>query len=447
MKKLYAIILFLGFLLPLEAQTTSKKSYVVEEEQFMEQQLIDAKNCFFKKQEDVSRLWKLNLIDLLNTSTVISDPIIGIKSGLSLGYERRLGVGRSLDINLGASSNIFRSNKSNQEESLYSDYHGDSYGVEFSIAHKLYLFKKENIARGLSGNNLSGIYTSVLLGIDWESHTYDATYVQGAEPVISNTVELMSIQTKYQEIEYSTSFNLGIQRQFTKNGFFDFHIGTGLRRTTVPFYDYHIINGKPTQFRMLNGKPVSEIEWGALFNYNLSLGFTLDNQEIRELPKDCSVFEYHTNKQRIIKLSLINPNKLFNQDFFEGRLTAGIEQKISNSVFSINANINYFFSVLLSDIDIDGVAYGVVEPRYYYDLKKRMAQGKTGNSFSANYVGLRSRFGLRKGKHLAIAPVWGIQRQFFKHLLFDYKVGPELFLARNDKDIRFFSELKIGLAF
>lgn len=91
-----------------------------------------------------------------------------------------------------------------------------------------------------------------------------------------------------------------------------------------------------------------------------------------------------------------------------------------------------------------------LNPRYYYDLKQRQLVGKTGNSFSANYVGLRSE--LVFDRTISIAPVWGLQRQFFKRFLFDFSVGaerihsfPHSFPRR--RGWNFFSELRIGIAF
>ena len=86
-------------------------------------------------------------------------------------------------------------------------------------------------------------------------------------------------------------------------------------------------------------------------------------------------------------------------------------------------------------------------PRYYYDLKKRQSLGKTGNSFSANYIGIRSK--LVFDRTIGIAPVWGLQRQFFKRFLFDFSAGPErVHNFIDDKNVwNFFSELRIGIAF
>ena len=277
------------------------------------------------------------------------------------------------------------------------------------------------------------MYVGLMLGVDWE-------HIISADVRTNSSTE--SSQFKFEKFDYFTGINLGIQKQFTKNGFFDFRIGTGLQRKKSSLYN--LTDGQ--------SNPIQTIDWRALYNYELGIGLTLDNKQIKELPTDCSVFEYHTNKKRIIKLGLINPDNILDQEVFNGAFNIGIETKISTSPFSINANLNYDFRLHFDGLDVLGDLSFDLEPRYYYNLKKRKVQGKTGNSFSANYIGFRSKVNFGIIRSVGFAPVWGIQRQFFKRFLFDYKLGPEWLIETQyapapDKDIRFFSELKIGLAF
>lgn len=428
MKILYLIMLSFIFLQPLQAQLTTEKKYIVDSEQTEKQRLVEAKNCFFKTQDDVHSLWKFNFIDLLNTNINSVNPTRIIEGGLEVGYERRIGVGRSLNITLNSSFENGRLSKSSQIGSNLLDYHSEKYGVEFSLEHRWYLNKRKNIKAGLSGNNLSGTYVSLLVGGDWESLALDEFNNANSIP--------RSIQGKVKTFTYFTGINLGIQKQFTKNGFFDFRVGTGIQRMESNSL-FLIRDGQSSP------RPTT-VDWDGLFNYELGLGLTLENKQIKELPTDCSVFEYHTNKTWLLKLGLTNPVNIFDKEFFHGAFNLGIEKKIRTSPFSLNINLNYDFILFYENPEFEGKWSLDLEPRYYYNLKKRMAQGKTGNSFSANYIGLRSKFDFFR-EVFTISPIWGIQRQFFKRFLFDYKLGPEWHTQFNE--VGFSSELKIGLAF
>ncbi|MFK7984157.1 MAG: hypothetical protein AB8G86_29550 [Saprospiraceae bacterium] len=101
----FFLLLFNQF--SITAQTVSYSEEVGTLEQ---QQLVDAKNCFFKNQESVSRIWKLNVIDLLNTEVNFSELIIELETGLGIGYEQRLKTGWSLNFSLDGSLFTARSN-------------------------------------------------------------------------------------------------------------------------------------------------------------------------------------------------------------------------------------------------------------------------------------------------------------------------------------------------
>lgn len=439
MKILKTTIIFLSFLLPLQGQITSNKNYAIEEEQFMKQQLVDAKSCFFKTQEDISRVWKFNGIDLLNTSFNFTDPIKESDNGIEISFEQKITTGLSINTSVRGYLMTF---KLDQKNTTPTDFLRVEYGVVFSVESRWYFQKRKQIRKGKSGDNLSGIYLSLLAGIDRSRSTYEQYYFKqnpsntGVLPVLLGTSKGgLSIR--------STVFtaNIGIQKQFAKNGFFDLKFGFGLKEGQYDSFTQHI--GE----RSLTEHSKGSFTVGTL---DLGLGFVIDNHVDKELPKDCAIFEYHTNKNRLFKISTINPIRFLKFKRLKGEFTIGVEQKIRQSPFSMNLNIvGKVWIYPDANTSSEAVIYGEVEPRFYYNLKKRMAQGKTGNSFSANYIGLRSKYQFNYDEYFGLAPVWGVQRQFFKRLLFDYKLGPELRINsfNKNKNILFFSELKIGLAF
>ena len=70
------------------------------------------------------------------------------------------------------------------------------------------------------------------------------------------------------------------------------------------------------------------------------------------------------------------------------------------------------------------------EPRYYYNLKKRIAYGKSANNLSANYVSLLNGFDFYKnsngdfqGSKRHTGLVYGVQRRLVKNGFFDVNAG------------------------
>lgn len=444
----YSYLLFLlSYCYIVQAQTDSEQFYAVDLKQEKKQKLVDARYCFFKTQEEVSRLWKFNVIDLLNTSYNFSDPIRQSENGIGLSFEQKINTDWSVNTSLSGGLIKIDSDDSNTEFSNYADLDDTSYRYELSVEPRWYFRKKRQVRKGYSGDNLSGGYISLLLGLDKERSTYKYQYIDFIEALYPNPFilpaqeRITSVKSDY--ISSNTFFllNFGWQYQFARNGFFGMKWGGGAKKKVVKNLFYEV-NGE--------AYPRSNIaEWKPNFRYDVELGFAIDNHVAKELPKDCTIFEYHIPQNRLFKMTLSNPFRFFNTDYFEGETTIGIEQKIRQSPFSVNLSMVSAVSVLLEDRTTNTRIDWEVEPRYYYDLKKRMAQGKTGNSFSANYIGIRSKFRFDNRKSFAIAPIWGLQRQFFKHILFDYKLGPEWRLEHKskDKDILFFSELKLGVAF
>ena len=442
MQQFFTLITFLFVFSPISVLSQTV-SYTEEVGELEEQQFVDAKNCFLKQQESVSHIWKLNVADLLNTEVNFLDPIVGIETGIGIGYEQRLKTGWSLDFTLNGS--ILKGDlNDNQNNTLpsSSNFNLIQGRIEFSIEPRWYFKKKKQVALGLSGDNLSGPYLGLQFGLDLEKSNSSITSdpsnpLPGLEGALFGLFE-SDRESKITNRIFTQTLNIGLQQQFSKNGYFDIKIGAGLRRNRVK---YSVLNTNGQFF-----PSSSETIRGIDLNYQLGLGFALGNNKKKEEISDCQVFEYHEDRKRLLKLSIVtNPNFAFIYKSFEAIFAAGIEQKIGDSPLSINANLIYLASIPFAEN-----RWSVeLEPRYYYDLKKRQRLGKTGNSFSANYVGLRSE--LVFDRTFGIAPVWGLQRQFFKRFLFDFAAGPERIhdfsssTERNGWSI--FSELRIGLAF
>ncbi len=432
MQQFFSLVLF--FLLFSQflgqAQTIS---YAEETGTLEEQKLVDAKNCFFKNQESVSHIWKMNVVDFLNTEVDFISPIIGAETGLGIGYEKRLTTGWSLNFALNGSLLKGQLNdKQSSSLSAFSNVNTTVLGVAFSIEPRWYVKKKKQVAQKLSGDNLSGMYLGLQFGLDIEKSNVNFTLTPNN--TISGLEGFTEIGSEITNRLFIQTVNVGLQQQFSKNGYFDIKVGAGLQR------NQEIINSLDIDGQLIPSQSVTT--WKTILNYQLGLGFVIGNNEPKTEIPNCQVFEYHEDAKRLLKLSVINPTNLLSSEGIQSIITAGIEQKIGASPLSLNANIIFD----ASPGRINRFSFEL-EPRYYYDLKKRQLAGKTGNSFSANYIGLRSE--LLFDRRLGIAPVWGLQRQFFKRFLFDFSAGPERvydFLTERN-GWSFFSELRIGVAF
>jgi hypothetical protein len=158
-------------------------------------------------------------------------------------------------------------------------------------------------------------------------------------------------------------------------------------------------------------------------------------------------YQAMTTQTHHLKLDLFNLVTKADERDIVGEIRIGYEQKIAKSTFSIN--IEGLFSpyrlknseILRGSIDVattTGKRFGVtLEPRWYYDQKKRIANGKSGNNLLGNYLSFEMLYqnqGVTK-RHIdnttslydiqsfTFTPLWGTQQQFSKRIFYDFKLG------------------------
>lgn len=107
------------------------------------------------------------------------------------------------------------------------------------------------------------------------------------------------------------------------------------------------------------------------------------------------------------------------------------ETKLTNAI-ALRSELGFGFGWSSSSAGFEWVVYPVLvlEPRYYYNLKKRLEKGKridgnSGNRFSllCGYVpgAALSSAGAGVNPNIFIIPSWGIRRNIGRH--FNYEVG------------------------
>lgn len=116
------------------------------------------------------------------------------------------------------------------------------------------------------------------------------------------------------------------------------------------------------------------------------------------------------------------------------------ESRLQRNI-SLRTELGFDAGIFSSNADFSGSKVGVIfipsitlEPRLYYNLRKRMDKGKNISENSGNFVALKLNyrpdwFTLSNVKNtsvadnIAIIPKWGIRRTFWNHLTYELGAG------------------------
>lgn len=282
--------------------------------------------------------------------------------------------------------------------------------------------QKKHIRKGLSGDNFSGYYIGLKGEIDnWK---------------LTNFNNNLKIKGK----NYNVFLVGGIQQQFGRNGFASIRLGAG-----KSWQDKDISSLSLDQ----NGALIPLAKRSNYFiDYRVSFGWAFGSKSSYS-PKDCSILQYYKEEKSMWKFDLYNIIQELSNQLVKGKLSVEYEQKIGNTPFSVNPVVELEYNFLFNNPYTFTQFHIGGELRYYYNLKKRIREGKTGNNLSANYVALAL---VPNQYSVVLGPVWGIQRRLYGKMFLDFKLGYNA--ANHFKDNfdglgsgEFFSKFKIGLAF
>ncbi len=307
---------------------------------------------------------------------------------IKLGIEKRIAPGFSLNLDI-----EFYSNSKNQYEKFSSERFS---GLNASLESRWYYrmnkrVKQLNVARNMSDNYLA-------LGFEYgyQFNTY---------PYIFSTLDLYA--------------KWGVQRRFLKYG----HVDFGVKASIDLLYGRHVFT----------------------FNNFIDVGFAFTKDKYK-IDRNilCPVLKCYVGDKFIIKSNLSNT---FGTLLSKVAISIGFhphiafERKISHSSFSVNfalrPGINYHL-INFNGSKSDYWSYSVntlLEGRWYYNLKRRMLKGKSGNGLSANYLAIGGELHYENKYYYSfdsfypdyVAPklyiVTGWQRLFGKHLYYDLNIG------------------------
>ena len=396
MKKL--IILLLAPLFTY-AQTDSVKVSVSQETGTLEKtEIIDNSQYVLKRQEPINHLFKLQI------GSTPTDYSRGgtIEFNVTAGYERKFGKAFSVNALLDFWTVDEGKNKST-----------------FSAIIEPRLYLNQNVS------NLSGAY----LGLKFQQNLTGIVY----------------------DLDYSTkSFNQrialtwGIQNRFLNAGLIDIGITAGLETSTMttPIWE-KIVRGNYSENRF-TGKhdEFKESNWFIRSEARIGVGFTSSANKYKATT--CDIFRCFEAQRSWLKIDF---TRMFYISENKKNVNVGLdyEFKIGQSAWSINQALRVKFdsytgtytSYNSSGLSTSTFTVGPYwsgsysfEPRYYYNLKKRIAYGKSANNLSANYVSLLNGFDFYKnsngdfqGSKRHTGLVYGVQRRLVKNGFFDVNAG------------------------
>ena len=394
MKKLIILLLAPFFTY---AQTDSVKISTSEENgNLLKAEVIDNAEYVLKRQEPINHLFKLQIGSIPTAFSRKGN----IEFNVTAGYEQK--IGKSLSIN--ALLDYWTVDEGRNKSTFSA-----------TVEPRLYLNQKVS--------NLSGVY----VGLKFQQNLAG---------------------NYYRSDSYSESFNqriglsLGIQNRFLKTGLIDIGIMAGFENSTAitPIWEK---SGQGFYDNKFSGKysEIKQTDWFVRSEARIGFGFTSAGNNYKAT--SCDVFRCFEAQKSWLKIDF---TRMFYISGTKKDVNLGLdyEFKIGQSAWSINQALRVKFdsySGTFTGYNSSGVytsSYTVgpywsgsysFEPRYYYNLKKRIAYGKSANNLSANYVSLlngldfykyEGNWGFSK-RHTGL--VYGVQRRLVKNGFFDVNAG------------------------
>ncbi len=388
----------------------------------------------YMDQKNTKWLLKVDALGLLG-------PVLGndhTQRPYGIEFERKLG--KELSLNIGVSTNTNLISFANGVNDLTT--------IKYSIEPRWYLGMKKGIDAGERGNNLNGQYVSLKAGFYQNIEDYSSIICLGGGCPLFNLNNLP---------QYSISANYGIQKRVFNNWYINYNIGLGVEVEKIYKQDFWSILPEPKM------KP------SLIIQNQVTLGLAFGGTKRQKLNK-CEFYRCFEEETTLWKVDLKNVLGEFLEDKTLMGLGLAYERKIYNSAFSINSEVKGFSKSesIRNFIDNDRFIYGFsehfprglnggfssngngqvnnygaslsIEPRWYFNLKRRIAKGKSVNNLSGSYLSIEFRHDLAQFdfKNIRIGtgdksfsqnstfilPKIGLQKRIFKNGYFDLNLSP-----------------------
>jgi hypothetical protein len=436
MKQIYLFIL--GMLCVLGSLSAQDDELQIEHRQerdsFVAPSFANMQDYLFMQQVETRSLWKVPLIGS-NSSTGFGFAALHFNYGdfppsnFFVEYERKLNDYFSINTGLVLSGSLG-----------YDDFTLDQIGL--NLEPRWYLGMRRKIAEGKSANNLSGNYLGLQLSAFRDRA--NGNFFPGDNGV-------------------AALLNFGVQRRVLRRGYFSFRAGLG-----AGYSENVVVDGKVNEQGFITELEYDD-RWRAVFQAEVTYGVAFGKGRPEE-GRLCDVLMCFQEEQQLFKINVANLINGLSRYGYSGRLSVAFEQKLGASAFSVQLDItgNYAYSNgIFNTLHYAFLDIGF-EPRYYYNLKKRIAQGKSGNNLFANYFTLRTSyvntherwspktvsepFEYRDG-YVLLTPAWGFQRRIFKkgYVGYQFGIGYGRNVRKNSESSSFIfdfrSDFRFGLAF
>jgi hypothetical protein len=261
---------------------------------------------------------------------------------------------------------------------------------------------------------------------------------------------------------------VGLQRRILRRGFIDISYGIGMRdypRTPYRRDETNIFSEARVGLGLAFARP-KPVSAGSTSGY-------------------CEVLQCFREERRMFKVDLFNLFRVTTTDHLAGTARIALEQKIGYSPFSIElegqlkggySEVEFLFNSDPAKQKFNSYGYGTqLQARYYYNQKRRIATGKSGNNLSGAYLalqanwsqqfftvksvlsngGIRDEFSGRQAQ-LGSGLVFGVQYRLFERGFIDFNLGGgwgrKFYgdLSSGVKDpiqLQILGALRVGLAF
>lgn len=391
---------------------------------FSTPQYVSDYDAFFLKQEPKKFMFKMPVNSVIRDYG-FSSTAIGIIS------EFRLAKGVSLNSALTTQTYLVQGVNQEKESNF-------NIPIQLYLEPRYYFNKRKEIAKRESADNLIGAYTGlrtgVLVGPSIKGKTYFAEAVLGS-----------------QQLFFFKTYR-GLNKSYV-----DFNLGLGAAYNTDAQWkpSYHF-----------------QVQFGNLFE-NL-----INRNKNNNIPALCGIFQCFIQEKRMFRVDLMNIINIADANNLDGGIDINYEEKIAKSTFSVVAGLmgrGYDFKLKSeNNTQIKGYSYkAYIEPRWYFKMKKEIANGTSANNLSGEYFALQTGYQnneknnyenivlktIDKNDYFYSYFIYGQQQRILKHFFYEAKGGfgvkskktTDSFFSQFDKNggthFNFFAEIKLGLAF
>ncbi len=344
-------------------------STIAQQDSTVKQSFVDSHQYYFLTKEPAKWVIKGYLEDFNNKNENINFDRIG--PGLILAFERKISKANSIDISV-ETRNILT--------------------INAELRH--YINMKKRIKQGLAANNTSGTYISISAkqSISPYWRIYRSAILDYKDPSFPSRDNFIEAPVESPSV---AQFNFGHQQWMADRTILDFSINAGLLRTRTHKENISQLVNEVRNYSGFSPFISSKLKFG-LWHNRIKTKATADK---------CEVLQCFTEETRLLKFNL---SDLFflskNTQKFNGNIA--FEQKLGKLPLSINFDASAFafqykriFSLIsnqnlkepdsksiFKQINNSGLGYSLmIQPRFYWGQKIRIANGTGVNNLSGMY--------------------------------------------------------------